>query len=84
MNKFIFKPDEKGLFKALGFHHGGLTALLIVLGHFIGLGDYAAIFAFGWYASKEYKEYTYRGNAGFEYMDFLNPAIVILSYLIFI
>ena len=84
MTKFIFQPQVKGLFKALGLHHASLTFLLIAAGQFIsaGVGTFLAVFAIGWYASREYGSGPYPPVV-FEYMDLISPSIVAALYLIF-
>lgn len=84
MINIIFQPDKKGWLKALGLHHALIAASFIFINHFLTFGDYAAVAAFSWYASKEYKEYTYRGSNRFEIMDFLSPALVAINYLYWI
>ena len=72
--KIVVKFKEKGLFKALGFHHGFIVAAGIIIGHFLGIGEFMAAFGVGWYACKEYGGRIYPPPI-FEILDFLNPCI---------
>lgn len=80
--KFIFQPNQKGWFKALGWHHAAVTICFILINHFLTFGDYAAVAAFSWFTSREITEYQRRGNTAFEIMDVLSPAIVVVGYLV--
>ena len=80
--KFIIAWDQKGWFKGLGLHHAALASFLISIGHLIGLGYEAAIFALAWYGAREYKEFELRRYTAFEIMDFVSPLIVVASYKI--
>jgi len=78
--KFIVKTDQKGWFKGYGLHHASLTALCILLFSMVGMGDFGAAFAVGWYASREYGgPYP---PAVFEVFDFVSPLMVALIYLV--
>jgi len=84
MTKFIIDIKSKGWFRGMGLHHASLTFLLIAAGHFIsaGIGGFLAVFAIGWYASREYGTGIYP-PVFFEIMDFVSPAIIAGLYLIF-
>jgi hypothetical protein len=82
--KFIIAWDEKGFLKGAGLHHAALAVILIGLGHIVGLGYEAAIFALAWFGAREYKEFEFRKSSAFEVMDFLSPAVVCAAYLVWI
>lgn len=85
MPKFVFKLEQKGLFKALGLHHARIALIPLVLGlvcSYFGyevLGGFIASWGAWWYACREYGGQTYPPKE-FEIMDFVSPAIVSLSY----
>lgn len=86
MIKFIFNPDQKGWFKALGLHHAGVALITVAVGllclHFdmFVLGAFISAFGGWFYAGREWKEKELRRN-GFEIMDFVSPFVVSLIYL---
>jgi ABC-type antimicrobial peptide transport system permease subunit len=81
--KIIFKK-EKGWLKALGLHHAAITLIVLSIGHFIGIGDFLAAFAIGWYGCKEMSGQVFPLPQYFEIMDFISPALVSIIYLVFI
>jgi len=66
-------------FKNFGLHHASVTAVVIALGHLIGLGSLMAAIMVGWYASREYGGQTYPPKS-FEVMDFVAPVLVAIIY----
>lgn len=80
--KFIFKWD-KGWFQALGLHHVIVSVVLICVGHKLGIGSETAGVALGWYASREWGLSSYPPRT-FEFMDFISPALICISYWILI
>lgn len=83
MTRFIFKPEQKGWFRALGLHHAFVTLLAIAIGHLIHpySGAYIAAFMTGWYLQREWGGGILPGLE-FEYMDFISPALLSTAYLI--
>jgi hypothetical protein len=79
MPELIVKIDKKGWFKGCGLHHAAIVAFVILLGHYVGFGEFLAAFGVGWYGSREYGGGTYPPNS-FEVMDFASPLIVALIY----
>lgn len=85
MTKFVFKLEQKGLFKALGLHHACIALIPLGLGlvcayfGFEVLGAVIASWGLWWYASREYGNGPYPPKE-FELMDLVSPAIVSLSY----
>ena len=75
---------EKGLFRALGLHHAGITSLIIFVGYVFALGNYAAVACIAWYCRQEIKEYEVRRSNEFEIMDFVSPSLVACVYLYWI
>ena len=82
MPKLIVKIEKKGWFKGAGLHHASIVAFGILLGHYIGLGNFMAAFGVGWYACKEYGPQIYP-RPYFEVMDFVSPFMVAFIYLNF-
>ena len=80
---FVIKWKQKGWFKALGLHHGLLTAACILIFSPFGIGWFGAACAVGWYASHEYGSGPYPPKK-FEILDFTTPLAVSLAYLNFI
>ena len=80
MPELIVKIDKKGWFKGCGLHHAAIVALVILLGHYVGFGEFMAAFGVGWYGCKEYGGQIYPPKV-FEVMDFVAPAMVSLIYL---
>lgn len=76
------KIEQKGWFKGLGLHHALIVAFGILLGYYIGIGDFMAAFGVGWYACKEYGQQIYPPKT-FEVMDFVSPFMVAFIYLNF-
>ena len=81
MPKLIVNMDQKGWFKGAGLHHASVVAFGILLGHYIGLGDFMAAFGVGFYACKEYGSQISPPKI-FEVMDFVSPGMVALIYLL--
>ena len=79
--KLIFMPPYKNWFKGLGLHHASIVLGSVIVAHFIGVGDFMAIFGIGWYASREWGWGVYPPST-FEVMDFVSPAIVSSLYLV--
>lgn len=82
MPKLIVKMEQKGWFKGAGLHHASIVAFGILLGHYIGIGNFMAAFGVGWYACKEYGPKIYPPKT-FEIMDFVSPFMVAFIYLNF-
>lgn len=85
--KFIFKLEQKGLFKALGLHHASVALIPALVGlvftyfGYTVLGAFITSWGFWWYASREYGNGPYPPKE-FEIMDFVSPAIVSVSFLV--
>lgn len=75
-------PPYKSWFEGLGLHHAGITAGLIAVCHYIGIGPVGAAFALGWYGQREWGLQLGFPKT-FDIMDFASPAIVSILYLIF-
>lgn len=84
--KFVFKLEQKGLFKALGLHHASVSLIPAVLGllfTYFGYTVFGALISSGgfwWYASREYGNGPYPPKE-FEVMDFVSPSIVSVASL---
>ena len=76
-----FMPAHKNWFQGFGLHHATITALGILLGHYIGAGPFMAIFGMGWYGNREYGNGPYPPKT-FEIMDFISPTFISAIYLI--
>ena len=78
--KIVFKKPNANWFHGLGLHHASIVLFVVGLGHFIGMGHFMAIFAIGWYASREWGWDIYPPRT-LEVLDFISPAVISIIYL---
>ena len=81
--QIIFITEHKGWFQGFGLHHAAITAVFIVVCHYVGIGVLGASIALGWYGSREWGP-KLSPPAIFEFWDFVSPAIVSILYLFFL
>tara|TARA_R110000772_G_scaffold229185_2_gene340027 strand:+ start:247 stop:543 length:297 start_codon:yes stop_codon:yes gene_type:complete len=85
---------EKGILKALGLHHGAITAALIILASFVGISYEVSLVIPAIYLGQEYWHSRMRAGwtatqlpkgwlllvKNIEVLDFVTPAVVSIGY----